>query len=357
MNGMRRGLPVLVLVFVAVAAWSHAALADDPVPATDVVRKFAAHVDGLKSLDDATRSEIHALIDRSGDDEYSQIEAITAGLARIYPEYEKAILTTQADDVEGAIAALQPLADSGDPFLAADSSFFLARTLMNGNRHEEALPLLDRLAGDLASYTVHAGPALYFTGVAQAGLLDNQRALQAFSQFLDQYPEAPERLRVAAWRQVQTLQAIEEGSMDDVLQRMDYSHRRLEIGRTDEPTQVEQEKIVSILAKMIVEEEKKECSNCKGSKNSEQQKEAQGEGQKPGENQGQGRSNTGGSSNQPNGTVRRTYDNGPASPWSTLRERTRDAANNAIRQKLPVRYRSVVEKYYDTISGNESAGE
>ena len=40
----------------------------------------------------------------------------------------------------------------------------------------------------------------------------------------------------------------------------------------------------------------------------------------------------GGTSNNPNGVVRRTYDDGPASPWSQLRDRTRDAANNAVKQ-------------------------
>jgi hypothetical protein len=45
---------------------------------------------------------------------------------------------------------------------------------------------------------------------------------------------------------------------------MDYSRRRLELVETDEVTQDEQDKIVSMLTKLIKEEEKKECSsNCK----------------------------------------------------------------------------------------------
>jgi hypothetical protein len=39
-----------------------------------------------------------------------------------------------------------------------------------------------------------------------------------------------------------------------------------------------------------------------------------------------------------------------------LRDRSRDAANHAIRERLPARYRSVVEKYYEVISGNEDSG-
>ncbi len=330
--------------------------ADEPGSRDDVVKSFIAHVDSLDSIDDATRDEIRSLVFDLNDDEYSKIEAVTAGLARIYPRYEEAIRTTQSDDVEKTIAALQPHADASDPFLAADSSFFLARTLMNDQRHEDAIPILERLNGDLARYTLHAGPALYFAGVAHANLLENQRALQSFASFLEGYPDAPERLRVAAFRQLQMIQTIEEGSMEDVLQRMDYSHRRLEIEKTDEPTQGQQQRIVTMLQKMIVEQEKKECSsgNCK--KNCEGEQESETPGSKPGANDGQGKSTAGGASNNPNGVVKRTFDNGPASPWSRLRERSRDAANNAIKQKLPARYRNVVEKYYEVISGNEQDG-
>ncbi len=331
-------------------------VADDPLSSDDVVKNFIAHVESLDSIDAATRGEITALVQEMTADEYSQMEAVTAGLARIYPEYENAIVATQSDDADQAMAALRPHIDSDDLFLAADSSFFLARTLMNQENHEAAIPILERLSGELANYSLHAGPAIYFSGVAQAALLENQRALQSFADFLELYPDAPERLRVAAWRQVQMIRSIEEGGMEDVLQRMDYSHRRLRLENTDETTQDQQNKIVTMLQKMILEQEKKECSSSSSKKNCEGQQEAQSPGEKDGQAENQGKSTAGGSSNNPNGVVRRTFDDGPASPWSRLRERSRDAANNAIKQKLPARYRNVVEKYYETISGNEKDG-
>ncbi len=347
-----------IAISVAVSVFSGKAFADDT--GRDVVDNFLVHVDQLDSIDAATRDEIKSMVREMTADEYSQIEAITSGLARIYPEYDKAILASQSDDAEQArkaLGAFGPFLESEDPFLAADSSFFLARILMNLQRHEEAIPILERLSGDLGRYTMHAGAALYFAGVAQANLLENQRAIQSFSGFLDQYPDAPERLRVAAWRQLQTIKAIQEGSLEDVMQRMDYSHRRLQIENTDDATQGQQKNIVTMLQTMIQEEEKKECSNCSGKGNTEKQEESQQQGEKDNKSDKEGKSNQGGSSNNPNGTVKRTFDDGPASPWSRLRERSRDAANNAIKQKLPSRYRNVVEKYYETISGNEVKGE
>ena len=135
---------------------------------------------------------------------------------------------------------------------------------MNDERFEEAMPRLETLVGELSEYTTHQGTAQYFIAVAQAGLLKNKVAVQSFMQFLQFNPDAPERLRVSAWRQVQHLQSIKDGQLDDVYQRMDYSRRRLELVETNETTQKEQDKIVDMLTQLIKKEEKKECSsNCK----------------------------------------------------------------------------------------------
>ena len=154
---------------------------------------------------------------------------------------------------------------------------------------------------------------------------------------------------VSAWRQVQQLQSIKAGQLDDVYQRMDYSRRRLQLLETDEATQDQQNKIVKMLTKLIKEAEKKECSNCKGGK-------CDKPGGKPGQQQaqskpGQSKSSKGGSSSNANGkAVVKEFENLPTSPWSRLRERSRDPANNAIKEKLPARYREVVERYMKALN-------
>ncbi len=318
----------------------------------DVVKDFVAHIDGLDSVGDDLKKQIRETIQQLREDDYARIEAITASLAMLYPEYEKAITATQNDDVESAIEQLRQHIHSADSFLAADSSFYLARTLMNLERHEEALPILEKLSEQMANYTLHAGPSVYFSGVAQANLLENQRAIKSFAKFLEEYPQSPERLRVAAWRQIEMIQAIEEGGMQDILQRMDFSRRRLGIEKTDDVTQKQQDKVVNMLAKLIREMEKKECSGGNCQKNCEGQSESQQNKPGQGDSDSEGKSDSGGSSNNPNGVVDRRYDDGPASPWSRLRPRLRDADNSAIKQKLPSRYRNVVEKYYEATAGN-----
>ncbi len=340
---------IVILVVSLCASFTPAAL-----PAhqdVDVADAFLKHVATL-AIEDDLKKEVVDLVHQLGDDPYTRMESVTAGLTRIYPDYDAALRFLQGDNQADAVSQLGPFLQADDQFLAADASFFLARALINSQRHEEALPLLEQLSNELQQRSLHAATALYFQGVAQANLLENQRAIKSFTAFLNEHEDAPERLRVAAWRQIQTIGAIQEGAMDDVLQRMDYSRRRLEIRKTDDDTQLQQDKIIGMLAKLIKDQEKKECSNCSSQKNSEgQQQEAQG--QSAGQGEGQGKSNAGGTSSNPNGVVRRTYENGPASPWSQLRDRTRDAANNAVKEKLPARYKTVVEKYYDRTSDND----
>ena len=235
------------------------------------------------------------------------------------------------------------MTESENSFLAADASFTLARMLMNNEQFEKAMPLLQKLGGDMGDFTAHRGAAQYYVGVAQAGLLDNQAAIESFMRFLQFNQDAPERLIVSAWRQVQELQSIKQGQLTDVYQRMDYSRRRLDLQETGEKTQQEQDKIVQILGKLIKEAEKKECSNCKGGKCNKPKP-----GSKPSNSNkpGQSKSQQGGSSSNPNGkAIVKNYEDGPTSAWSRLRDRSRDPANNAVKDKLPARYQEIYERF------------
>jgi len=227
-----------------------------------VKASFLAHINSLETVPASQKTAIQKTVS-GADSDFS--DALTESLILMYPKYSDAIAASDASGgYEQAIELLSPLQQSDDKYLAGDASFYLARTLMNEERFEDAMPCLENLVGDLSGFTVHQGSAQYYLGVAQAGLLKNQEAVESLMRFLQFNPNAPERLRVSAWRQVQQIQSIQKGKLDDVYQRMDYSRRRLELVETDEVTQDEQDKIVSMLTKLIKEEEKKECSsNCK----------------------------------------------------------------------------------------------
>ncbi len=302
-------------------------------------------------------SQLEALERKLSSGDLGTLEsAVTGALCLANPDFAAAVRASDDDDLEQARQLLSPFASAENQFLAADASFYLARTLMNHERFEEAKQLLDSLNGGLLEYSTHRSITQYYQGLAQAGLLQNDEAIKSFMEFLQFNPDAPERLQVSAWRQVQQLQAIKKGQMDDIYQRMDFSRRRLEITEPGERTQEEQENIVKMLKKLISEQEKKEASSSKGksknqSESQQQQQQAQNQSKEQSESQ------SGGNSSNPNGKfVEKSFDTGNASPWSRLRDRSRDPANTAIKDKLPARYREIVERYYDAVNGNESAG-
>jgi len=321
-----------------------------------ILQAFADHV---QTLDDVKAAAKRAAEQTLVDDSLDPIDRMTATLGNLYPDYAAAISVADQGAVQDAADQLMPLVNQDDLFLAADASFYLARTLMNDEQFESALPLLERLSGELSDVSLHHDVVSYYIGIAQAGLLKNKEASKSLAGFLEDYREAPERLRVSAWRKLQELDAIEEGKLDDVYQRMDFSRRRLEHIETGESTQDQQDKIVKLLNQMIKKEEKKEASKSSKSNTKQQQQQQQQQAQgKPKPGGKSSKSSKPGSSSNANGkVVDKSYDDSPASPWSRLRDRSRDPANNAVKDKLPARYREIVEKYYEAANGNSGKTE
>lgn len=340
------------------AAWlgGNASLQSDDNDRSKVIDAFVAHVDALSGTEQATKDQVKAAVEKLRQDAETQADAISEGLMLMHADYRDA-LTAAGDDVGKLLTSLRPWIESNDRFVVADASFFLARALVNAERYEDALPLLESVATQQAEFTLHSAAAMYFVGVAHAKLLDNPKAIDSLSSFLQQYPDAPERLRVSAWRQIQELGAIEEGQLADAHQRMDFSRRKLDQEDSGGTTQEQQDKIVGILAKLIKDQEKKECSSCNSKKNCQNENQSQAKKSGKKESDSQGKSQQGGKSNNPNGVAERVYSDGPASPWSKLRDRSRDPAYSAIKDQLPAKYREIVERYTEKAqSGQRPAG-
>ncbi len=323
----------------------------NPNPDSKLMQSFLDHVDSLDVIADR-RDEIKNTIAQYDD---SITDAVTEGLIQIYPGYATAVESSDADQVDAAVKLLTPLTLADDKFLAADATFFLARTLMNNEQYELAIVHLEKLSGELAEFSAHRGPSLYFTGLAQTGLLKKDDAMKSYKRFLTESPDSPERMRVSAWRQLQELEAVTDGKLEDIYRRMDYSRRRLELAKTDQSTQQQQDQIVDMLSKLIKEEEKREASSNSSSSakqnKPQQQNQKNQQAQKP-KSPKPSKSQQGGSSGNPNGeAIVKTYDDSPASPWSRLRNRSRDPANNAVKEKLPARYRDIVERYMEAANG------
>ena len=347
----------LLLLVTAIVTFTSTAFADDLKSDVAhrrddaVVRSFLKHLDEVGS---ARGEQAKRAVNDHAD---SAVDALTEGLIALYPDYATAVEASDDDRLEDAVRQLTPLTQSDDAYLAADATFFLARTYMNHERYEDAVGHLENLTTSAGDVSVHQGPAQYFLGLAQSGLLEKQEAFDSYVKFLKENPNAPERMRVSAWRQAEKLMKIKDGELPDVHLRMDYSRRRLEQQKTDPDTQQQQDKIVKMLNKLIKEAEKKEASskssNTKKPQDDKKPKQKPQDGKKPSAPKpSPSKGSQGGKSSQPNGKAElKSYDDSPASPWSRLRDRSRDPANTAVKEKLPARYRDIVERYMEAANG------
>ncbi len=310
----------------------------------DAVRTaFIAH---LQQIDNPAARDVLAAVSQTE----NTADAIHSALAKMYPEYQALTNAADAGELDVAKSKLSTLLETADKFLAADASFYVGRALMNAERFEEALPLLRDLQNDLFDYSANQGVSQYYVGQALAGMLRHDEAVGALMEFLQTNPDAPERLRVSAWRQIQELQNVKPETIQDAYHRMDFSRRRLRFAEAGEQTQEEQHRVVKILAKLIEEEEKKQCSGGQCNKPNQQSQQNQQQAQNQPQ---QSKSQSGGNSSNPNGRfVEKSYDTGTASPWSRLRDMSRDPANVGLKDKLPPRYRELVERYNDAVDNN-----
>jgi len=252
------------------------------------------------------------------------------------------------DNLGAAIVGLTKLRESSDAYLAADSTFYLARAYLLDERFEEALPLLADLQSKFAGNTAAGGEVQFLVGVAQAALLKHADAIASLEKFIANYPDASERMRVGAFRQLEQLKLYQEGTLSDVHLRMDYSRRKLALEDTGSETRQQQEKVIDILAKLIKECEEREC-NCRGGSGSGQAKKQGKAGESEGQGQGEGSQSGesgGGSKGIDSDTVKRLTRGGPQSPWSRLRDKDRDPVYSAIKEKFPARYQQLIEQYY-----------
>jgi hypothetical protein len=348
--------PKTTIAWVAsLALWVFAPAAKAaPVDVNAVLDGFIAAVDANPSFAAEQKRQIALLVKELRQTPEDRGMAITESLRLIYPEFKEALAALGDDNLGAAVVGLEKLNRSADPYLAAAATFYLARAQLLDERFEDAVPLLIDLEGKWADKTVNGGEILFLRGVAEVAVLKHQEAAKSLAQFLSEYPDAPERMRVGAFRQMEQLRQFQEGTLSDVHLRMDYSRRRLVLEETGVETRAQQDKIVELLGKLIKEAEERE-SKSKGGGSGKSQKQGQpgeSQGQAPGEGS-QGGATGGGSKGIDTDALNRLHRGGPQSPWSKLRDKERDPVYSAIKEKFPARYQQLIEQYYKSFQDDD----
>jgi tetratricopeptide (TPR) repeat protein len=230
----------------------------DAAKADKVIDGFVKSIQDNKSLDDAKRQAVLALIQTQRADADRRSTTITDALSTVDADFRASLSALGDEDTAKAVELLKKLVGSSDPYVAAEASFFLARAHLMEDRAEDAAEALKKLTGELADKTLYSAEAQFLLGTAQTRLLDRKPAIASLEKFLKENPDAAERLRVAAFRQLEQLKGLKEGSLGDVQDRMGFSRRKLSLEDSGERTRGEQDKIISMLEVLIKEAEEQE---------------------------------------------------------------------------------------------------
>lgn len=328
--------------------WSIPSLPFRPAPRGEVVAQFMQATLANKALPGEQRAAVLKELEaaeKEGAGEYT----LTRALVAAYPDLGKALAAFADEQFDKAAAQLKTLAKSEDAYLAAHAEFYLARVHMVEERFEEALPLFDKLAGYTKSHlTLHAGEALFYKAMCHDRLLERTEAIVALATYLRQTPDAPERLAVGAIHKIEELRALIDGSLSDVEGRMEFSRRRLDLEKPDDPTQKEQTKIIAMLNKLIEEAEQKE-NNSGGGGGGGGGGGQGGDGSGPRPNQspnGPAQSSQAPEGASEFGQLHRVNKGTAADSWGNLKKKERQAVIDAFKAKFPSRYRQAVEEYY-----------
>jgi len=339
------------ILFVAAAGLCCSA-ADDPAAPLTNDQKIDAFLKTVRERDNLTdehRAEIVKMVETLRGEPGWREAVITVALREIYTDYQAALALLGEEQIAAAVERLQPLVAADDPYLKGDAAYYLARAYILHERYEQALPLLKELSGEGADTSLYAGESLFLYGIAASQLLDRKTAIELLERYLKENPDAPERMRWGAWRQLVLLKSVEDGSLTDVLHRMQFSRRRLSLKDAGQETREQQDRIVAMLEKLIkdAEEQESKCG-CSGGGG-----ESGGNSGGGGGPDGEGEGPQGQNDQTPYQTLRRVHRGGPRSPWGELRGRDREKVFAALKGQFPGRYRQLIEQYYRSLQEEE----
>lgn len=339
------------LLLAAVGALALVATAPAPATAEQPSEAARAFLDDFSKAY-ATRDGIAEQVKTAALEELrAQPTAEMAGrtLRRFFPELDAAIM--EADSGK-SVQALIGLTETGDPFLSAEAHYAIGRRLFADLKHEQALPLFEKVANELALHSLRAGESTYYLGVCQEEMLLKKEARGTYETLVAFFgDDVSRRLKDDAITRLARLQQDVDGSLGDVANHMGYSERKLALTDSGERTIEVQEHIVAMLDDLI--EQAESAPPCDGSCA------GQGSGNSPGQGGGTGMGNQNGE--QGNGqaqaapTAAKRILGAARSGWDDLREKARDTEALAGKDaEFPARYKKLLKQYFEDL-GTEDA--
>ena len=103
--------------------------------------------------------------------------------------------------------------------------------------------------------SLRIGEAIYYQGVCESLTLQRDAASISLNDFVDLYPDAPQRLLDDAVDTIGRIENVLDGSIEDVADHMDFATNKLELVDSGERTQEVQDDVIAMLDELIKQAE------------------------------------------------------------------------------------------------------
>ena len=304
------------------------------------VDRFLAALDADTSVPVEARALIRSSWEKCEDCDGE--EFLIQGLALFSPGFQAGLDAYDADRYEECVRLMGALRTHDAPFVATNAAVYEIKALIALDRIGEALAGIARLegGGELATYSYYAAEVAFLRGYGLLADLEYDRARDALNEFMRDFPEASQRLRLSARQMLGELANRRPGQIGEIVDLMDYSGRRLRLGDSGAAVQQRQQRIIALLNRLIEDAEQQEQSSSSSDAGG-------GSGRSPRRPMPQSRLPEGAAGEQSLREGRRAH---PAEAWGSMPPAQRARILQALRDSFPSRYRQLVEQYYEELA-------
>ncbi|MCH7870963.1 MAG: hypothetical protein IID33_04615 [Planctomycetes bacterium] len=334
---------------IALCLCATVAVADSPAD------RFVAGLDQASSIPAEARDLIRASWADCKDCDGS--EFLTQGLAVLSPHFRQGLDAYDAEEYGDCAAVMRDLQSSRNGFIATHAAVYEIKALVALDRLVVARQRIETVlfgSGqasspmiDIDTYSYFSPEVAFLRGFCLLADLQYEQAHIALDEFVTTYPEASQRLVIAAKQMLMELQNRQLEGLGDVVDLMNYSGRRLNHSDSGDLLRERQDRIVELLDGLIEEAEQQEKSSSSSSGGGSSGGRQQSGGAKPSSPLEEsilpgGRGQTG-----KLGARRRAN---PGDMWGAMPPAKREQILQALRDNFPRRYRKLVEQYYEELA-------
>lgn len=257
----------------------------------------------------------------------------------------------QGQDEEALKAAVGLIEADKNPYVTAYARLLRAKVGLDAEDPGPAMKELEEIWATSRKRITADHEVKFYMSFVRARLYERDEAIEGFQEYLEEFPDAPERYKTLARELLRDLLLAGTNPLLDVAGQMGEVKVLLRKELTNDPTQEKQQGIVAYLKKIIALVEELEKQGGGGGGGSGGGRSGQGgapsgnrQSNSPAQNsalpQGPGRE----------GPLRRISRGKPGEAWGDLKGKDREEVIQAIKARFPGRYSPLLDQYYKALS-------